>query len=44
MMDGLELPVAPDPDRLDMAAIFADYIQDVRRASSVQPADTAPGG
>jgi AcrR family transcriptional regulator len=39
MMDGLQLQWLLDPDHLDMAAVFADYIQGVRRAISIHPTD-----
>ena len=35
MMDGLQVQWLLDPDRVDMAAVFADYIQGVRRAIRV---------
>ena len=41
MMDGLQLQWLLDPDGVDMATTFADYIQGVRRAISVHPTDTA---
>ena len=37
MMNGLELQWLLDPHGLDMAAVFADHTQSVRRAISVQP-------
>ena len=43
MMDGLQLQWLLDPDHVDMATTFADYISGVRRAISVYPTDTEPG-
>jgi AcrR family transcriptional regulator len=37
MMDGLQLQWLLDPDGVDMASTFADYIQGVRRAISAHP-------
>jgi AcrR family transcriptional regulator len=44
MMDGLQVQWLLDPDSVDMAGIFADYIQGVRRTISVQPTDASPAG
>ena len=41
LMNGLQLQRRLDPDGVDMAAVFADYIQGVRRAISVRPTDTS---
>jgi AcrR family transcriptional regulator len=40
MMDGLQLQWLLDPDGIDMATTFADYIQGVRRAITAHPTDT----
>jgi uncharacterized protein (UPF0254 family) len=44
MMDGLQLQWLLDPDDVDMAATFVDYIAGVRRAISVNPPETEPVG
>src|SRR5918999_412297 len=44
MMDGLQLQWLLDPDQVDMAATFADYISGVRRSISVNSPGTEPGG
>ena len=40
-MDGLQVQFLLDPDRVNTAAVFADYIQGVRRAIMAHTTDTA---
>jgi AcrR family transcriptional regulator len=37
MMDGLQVQWVLNPDQVDMAAVFADYIAGVRRSVRVEP-------
>jgi AcrR family transcriptional regulator len=44
MMDGLQVQWVLDPEQVDMAAAFADYVQGVRRAihAASEPAQVTP--
>lgn len=40
MMDGLQVQWVLDPDQVDMAALFADYIDGIRRLVQTTPTET----